>query len=224
MNTGIMKKLIAMALMVTGIFAFITPAQAGPIFNNGSGAISTVDHIATFDALTAYGSADLSTYTEGGLNVQTPASVTSYPLCSGCWYANGGYDSGVSQSASLARISTVSGSTMAAVEFNMFSGFSIGSNTIVWETYLAGGLTGTGSAIWLGYGSLVGWLDTAGIDELRVGLFDNSGILSSNTENFIGLDNLKVELNASVPEPTILTLFSLGLVGLGFIRRRQLKV
>ena len=112
--------------------------------------------------------------------------------------------------------------TLNLVHFS--PGFSIGSNTIVWETYLAGGLTGTGSATWLRYGSLVGWLDTAGIDGLRVGLFDNSGILSSNTENFIGLDNLKVELSASVPAPTILSLFVLGLVGLRFARRRQLKV
>lgn len=188
----------------------------------GTSVVTSADYTATFDTLTAYNVADLSTYSEGGVNVQTPTSKSNYQLCggAGCWYGNGGYNNFGTAAENFARISTVLGENMTALEFNMYSGGG-SPLPLLWETYSGGLLTGSGASTYSGAGQLVTVTDTAGFDELRIGAFCCGG--TNNVIGIgIGIDNLKIEVGAaaSVPGPATLALLLPGLLALRFRRVR----
>jgi hypothetical protein len=194
---------------------------AAPIVSFGSGsAVNNVDLLATFDTLTSYNVADLSTYTENNLDVQTQVSWANHPLCGagGCWYANGGVNE--PNGGYWAVISESTGANIQALEFDISSGGGVSTfNTFSWESYLNGILTGSNSFTYTG-NDTYGFTDIGGFDELRVAITGSDP--QYQNWNVIGMDNLKVELggNTSILEPGSLALFGLGLLGLGLYRRR----
>lgn len=182
-------------------------------FTPGAGSVTTVDRLASFDGLVDYDSADLGTYTEAGLYIQTPSSYPSFNMCGNpCWYANAGYDRGPTIEENLVRIGTTDGVAIHAAEFVIDGGLQFAEQRVIWEAYLDGRLVGKGSQQWAGAGSIVGWSDLGGFTELRVGLYDplNRPAIGAGLVNLIAIDNLKVQLTSSVPEPSGAALMLLG--------------
>jgi hypothetical protein len=190
-------------------------ANAAPVLTFGANSsVAVIDRSATFNSITGSGTTDLSRYTEDGLKVQTPTSHLNCCFAGG-WYPSGGYDSHISQSASLDRISTVDGITMQAIELT-FKDWGEHTNfpTFVWQTYKGTVMTGTGTFATPIGNKIIGWSDVQGIDQLRVGVF------GSGTNNPLWLDDVHVQLQ-KVPEPGSFALLALGIVGIGFIRRKK---
>lgn len=201
------------------------PIAATVTFGAGS-AVGTADRVATFDGLTQFVEVDLSTYVEGGLSIRTPApSLSGYPCggipapCTGVWYPSGGFGLFDSRSANLARISTVDGVRMMAIEFTFYSGNPAGFPFFVWETYRGGVLVSAGEFIAPNPETVIGWQFGYEIDELRVGAFTDPSN-GSWRDNALGLDNLRIHL---VPEPSSLALIALGFLGLAVARRRRIE-
>jgi len=203
-------KLIKALVPVLALAFSAMSAQAATIVQTGAGAVTTVDRLATFDTLTSYNAANLSTYSESMLDIQSQISAVNFPICSGCWYANGGIADG-----SLAVISGSDGARFSAVEFQISSGGGSSGRHFRWETYRGGSLVGSGGL--LVSGGIVGFMDALGFDELHVGVFFESG----NIRNLIGMDNVKAQLAPIVPVPASLPLLLTGLGIAGWAGRRR---
>ena len=220
MNPYIRPLLIRVAIITCGILTCgVAVTDATVIVTFGSGnSVFSIDRSATFDTLTAYGVADLSTYTEDSLRIQTPTSWLNFPLAPATWYPNAGYNGGSSRSENLDLIATTDGQTMRGVEFRALTGGSTWPD-FVWETYRGGNLTGNGLiAASTVIGKVIGWRDVGGIDELRIGHFQ-----TTSNHNVLGMDNVQVELqSAAIPEPsTLATWILFALCGIGWYRRRK---
>ena len=197
---------IALSLSTSAAFAV-------PMLTTGSGAVTTVDRMATFDNVIS-GVTELSTYTEDNLAIQTQITVQAFG--NGRWYANAGFTNGT-----LAIIKGTDNARMSAIEFDIGSGGGQSWPTFLWESYRAGILTGTGTTTNNNGLQIVGISDVWGIDELRVGLIDGPYTWS----NPIQMDNVKVELyTGAVPVPAsgLLVASSFALVGyLGRYRKAK---
>lgn len=185
-------------------------AHAGPMYVSGDGsAVTSVDRFASFDSLNI--GDDLSAYSEDGVNVFVDDVHGVFP---GSYFAAEGYDAG-SVGDSLYSISAADSATFYGVEFLLLDwGYeSTGWDTFVWETYLDGILTGTGTFTTPGDATIMGWFDGDGMDELRVGSFNGHN-------NGLWFDNLEMQ-TTTIPEPGLLALIGAGLAGLGCARRRR---
>ena len=88
---------------------------------------------------------------------------------------------------------------------------------VIFETYLNGGLTGSGTFT-RARGTVIGFSDPSGFDELRIGAIGTSFSYTAFGQlQAIALDNLDVQL---VPEPSTALLLSAALLGLSAHRRR----
>jgi PEP-CTERM motif-containing protein len=107
---------------------------------------------------------------------------------------------------------------------DIFGTYPWGSNTAVveWQTRSSGSLVSSGF-VTTGVGTVLGFYDPDGFDQLIVKApHPNS---SDPTLQELALDNLVVQLSpasvpVSIPEPPALALLVLGLIGLGFSRRK----
>ncbi len=200
------------------------------ILTTGAGqAIETVDRSARFDSLTSSlfpeeSNIDLSAYTEDSLSVTVP----DYS-----WWHNldfvflgegsGGFHYGFGGNDSYVTIRTADGMRMAGLEFLIGTGNPSDSATVIWETYRDDVQTGSGK-FQTTKGTIVGWSDVAGIDELRVGASGYAYTQFGDAQT-IALDNLSVQVQgAAVPEPsTFAALAGLSAMGLVFMRKRRRK-
>ncbi len=191
--------------------------NASLIFSTGTGsAVTTIDRQATFDSLTSFNTADLSEYTESQLNIQSLVSWQNHPLCgstNGCWYGNGGINSTSNNYWTV--ITGTDGANMQALEFAIYSGGGISMfDTFKWEAYKNGIMTSS-DAFAYNDQDIYGFNDVTGFDELRIAIVGSD--TAHENWNVIGIDNLNVQLlsqSVSVPLPTSLALFGLGLIGL----------
>lgn len=220
---------IATLLAASALSFTLGQAQAAVVVTLGGPALPTADRQATFDGLTDFNSADLSTYVEDGIAVQTPTSYPNFAWCgalNACWYANGGYSIFNTRESNLARIRLGNGADMTGVEFTAnpiwLLGLGFLESTLVWETYNDGALVAQGSLLFTELDSLLTWRDDAGFDELRVGSFDLQGrpLFGGDTSNLITIDNLRVAA-AHVPEPASVGLLAIGLAALAGSARRK---
>jgi len=203
-----MNRLILNLLLVL----VASPAAANTVVTFGPGsAVATIDRTATFDSLPDP-AVDLATYTEALLKIRTPASKESGwpfggPAGSGWWYPSGGFGLYDSWSQNLDLIGTSDGKRMIGIEFQFTVG-ALAETNFVWETYRNSKLIGSGIFLTPQPGTVVGWRDNSGIDELHVGAFvDMSN--GSWRDNGLAIANLNVDLRArAVPAPS--TAFLVG--------------
>ena len=215
MKTKLRLSIISVAL------ACAIPAAAAPVFSEAP-TVTIVDREATFDSLNTEG-IPLDTYSEGLLSVTVndtswvgfPAFAPGDPRTTGFHYGDGGNDEYVT-------IRGTDDATFFALDLLLGSGYGFGTNAVRWETYLNGNLTGSGVETSVPQGSIVGWSDAGGFDELRVaaGIFSPPGF---GQEQAIAIDDLRVQLAPfSVPLPGSAALIGLGLAGLALSRRLRI--
>ena len=114
-----------------------------------------------------------------------------------------------------------------AIEMVVGSGYSISSqHTLNWEAFLSGSSVGTGSENLGTFGlpAIYGWSDLGGFDKLVF----YSYCCNYTSNRAPAFDKVRVQLVAvpgpgtlAIAEPGTLAIVGLGLVGLGFARRKK---
>jgi hypothetical protein len=191
---------------VVGLVLSVSGFANATLITTGSGtAVTSSDLNAYFDTLTP--GDDLTSYTEGGLNIFAPGT---HCCKNGTYYESGGNNSWIS-------ISTTTNSPMYGIEFLDDQWWRIGSTGYMfWETSLNGNITDSGMDFAVLTGDVIGFFDSNGFDMLRVGI-NNSPNQGLGYSQAIAIDNLSVQTSLSsqaVPEPSTLAIFALGIMGL----------
>ncbi len=209
-----MKLFFALCLCALAFSA----AQAATVTIGSGSAVSFVDRTATFDTITTDG-LDLSAYTEDSLNISVADTslVNLNPFGDGTltefFYGDAGNNSYVS-------ISTTDGTKIKALELKIGDGWqTIATTNVLWETLVNGISTDLGG-LSPSDGSIIGWSDSNGFDELRIAA---SGEIVNNFGDFQGaaIDDVKVQL---VPIPAAAWLFGSTLAALGWVGRRRSRI
>lgn len=216
----------AMLLFVTSV-----PVLAAVVQTDGAGsAVLSVDRTATFDSLTSNG-IDLTGYSEDNIDIFAPGTTyQDFDAFDGGPTTAFHYESGGNNEYNT--IKATDGASIYALEFMIGHGQnSYPDANVVWETWRSGGLTGSGTFT-IARGSIVGWCDTEGFDELRVGAVGIEYV-AFGTHQSIALDDLGVQTQLPVvcgdvsyqPVPTLnqwslilLTLLVLVIAFVGFRR------
>lgn len=198
-----MKKLMVFAM---GLVAFFE-VQASPIFFDTPAVIS-VDRMATFDSLLTTGT-DLSNYSEDGLYVTGNGEF--FANRSAYHYVGGGNNEYVS-------IRGTDNVVLTAVDFELWNGWSQPLVDVRWETYLGGMLTGSGHEHDVANETVIGWIDSAGFDELRVAAAPGIFVSEPGFGNAqgIALDDVRAQV---IPEPATFAFVGIFGFGLWFVRR-----
>jgi hypothetical protein len=108
------------------------------------------------------------------------------------------------------------------MDFLLGDGQAPPTTNLRWETFLHGVMTGTGLQTGITKGTIVGWTDVGGFDELRVAAASSSSDPGFGNMQAIAIDDLRAQL--ITPEPSSIVLFALGLNGLavfGLWKRRR---
>lgn len=199
---------------------------AAPIYLTGAGnSVTSANYSATFDSIRA--GMSLLGYTEDNLivSVDDTAYLTFTPGL--------GFDDyfhyGSAGNFSYVSISTADHQEIFGLEFLLGTGFNNDlPGYMTWEIYDNSNRVASGNSGSIMAGTVVGWADSDGFDELRVGLSNNVDFILGEIQA-IAIDNLNVQTiqttsgPAPVPEPATLLLFGTGLVGLARARFRRRK-
>jgi len=211
--------------LLDGPFARATTTQT---VGAGS-AVSSADDSANFNTFT---DSDLSVYTEDGLSVSTVGlEYDSFNPFNGAGDRSGFYYPGGGTSGNWVTIETTDLSEMSGVEFLYGNGwpvdvsvptFGVDSAVLYWQT-LNGGVVDASGSVVLDVGTIVGFSNPAGFDELQVSSNDGEGSPIPPGYNAIALDNLEVQLAppATVADSDTGLTLGLGLIfaGWGFGRK-----
>jgi hypothetical protein len=209
-------------------------AQATTTQTVGAGsAVSSVDDSANFNSFT---DTNLADYTEGGLNVTTVGiEYDTFDPFNGAGDGSGFYYPAGGTNGNWVTIETTDSSEMSGVEFLYGNGwptdvsvptFGLDSAVLYWQT-LNGGVVDSFGSVVLDVGTVVGFSDPAGFDELQVSSNDGLGHPVPPGYNAIALDNLEVQLAPPAPvgdsDRGLTLCLGLVFVGLG-LRFRRLPV
>ncbi len=185
--------------------------------------VSTVDRMATFDALTATNTMELGNYSEGGLYITTgnqswgadpPLSAKLDPF-RGATAPDRGFFCVAWDNPEWTSIRTTNMGVMHAAEFLYGNGWTTGdiygqypwgnnAAILIWQTWLNGTLVSSGSVGDVGtlpVGTVVGFYDATGFDELTLKAIMLTA--ASTNSNALALDNVLVQLANQPPAPVI---------------------
>lgn len=199
----------------------LSNVNASPVFSN-SPVVSSATNTATFDSLIDYTGPNLSTYAEDGINVSL--NDISHYGTSFFTGATGGFHYGSSGNNSWVTISMVNGSLITGLDFIIGDGWSpTGTTNLIWETFIGAVSTGFGDVV-INKDSVVGWTDISGFTSIRVAA-NEANIDSFGEYQAIALDNLRIGAsgasNGEIPVPAPLALLGLGLLAIGYTRKRK---
>jgi len=169
-----------------------SPALGATTFTTGAGsAVSNVGRTATFDSLTVINS-DLSAYTEGLLSITVP-DVLFVGFDAFDQGVETGFHYGSSGNNSFVTIRGTDSATFFALELRLGDGFQGALTThLRWGTFKNNVQISTG-LIALPKGTIVGFSDPVGFDELRVAA-NNTGNLDFGEFQAIAIDDVKVQV------------------------------
>ena len=219
-NTARLATLLAAALGL----AIVPSVSATTTQSLGSGsAVSTVDRTATFDALTASNTMELGNYSEGGLYITTgnqswgadPPMAAKLDPFHGATAPDRGFFCVAYDNPEWTSIRTTNMAVMHAVEFVYGNGWTTGdiygqypwgnnAAILIWQTWRNGTLVSSGSVgdTWmLPVGTVVGFYDPAGFDELMMKAIMLTA--ADTNSNALALDNVNVMLTNLPPAPVI---------------------
>ncbi len=221
------KKLVLGASALTILLSQVATAGAVTMFSSGA-TVDVATRTATFDSLTSNG-IDLSAYTENmmmfsvndisyqGFNAFTPGDGRT----TGFHYGSGGNNSYVT-------ITATDNSVFGAFDFLLGDGQNPQPTNVTWEAYLNGVLTGSGLESGVARGTVMGWYDLFGFDELRVAAASSETSPGWGNHQSIAIDDFRAGsalASNPVPVPAALPLFGTGLAIMGIIGwRRKRKV
>lgn len=197
--------------------------HAAAVFSSNA-VVTTVNRSATFDSLTS-NDLDLSSYSEDSMFVTVgDVSFQGFTAFTPGDNRTTGFHYGRAGNNSFVTIKGTDGVVFKAIDFLLGDGYVSASVTNVrWETYLNGVLTGSGTESSVARGTVVGWTDANGMDELRVAADAFNSQPGFGGFQAIAIDDLRVQFGspAAVPEPGSLALWGLGTLGAMFARRKR---
>jgi len=218
MKTGRFPLLAA----ITSLASAVAPAATIQTLGSGS-AVSVVDRVATFDALTAANTMELGNYTEGGLYITTgnqswgadPPLAAKLDPFHGATAPDRGFFCVAWENLEWTSIRASNMALMHAVELvygngwttgDIFGQYPWGNNAaiLIWQTWRGGALISSGSVgdTWmLPVGTVVGFYDPAGFDELTMKAIMLTA--ADTNSNALALDNVMVQLTNRPPAPII---------------------
>ncbi len=214
----------ALAVTVAIGFAASSPVCAATIQTLGPGsAVSISERVAAFDSLTATNTMELGNYSEGGLCITTgnqswgadpplAAKLDPFHVATG---PDRGFFCVAWDNPDWTSIRTTNMAVMHAVEFtygnawttgDVYGQYPWGNNAalLLWQTWLSGSVvcSGTvGDTGMLPVGTVVGFYDSAGFDELTMKAIMLTA--ADTNSNALALDNVVVQLTKLPPAPVI---------------------
>ena len=218
-----MKTKSCLALVVACALSALS-AQSVTVQTVGTGtAVSLVERAATFDALSDTNSMELGNYSEGGLYITTgnqswgadPPLAAKLDPFHGATAPDRSFYCGAWENSEWTSIRTTNRAVMHAVEFVYGNGWTTGdvygqypwgnnAAILIWQTWRNGAVVSSGSVgdAWiLPVGSVVGFYDSAGFDELTMKAIMLNA--ASTNSNALALDNVTIQLTQRPPAPVI---------------------
>lgn len=219
--------------------AFGTVCNATTIQTTGAGsAVTSVDRSATFDSMTSSATVNLDIYSENKLSITTASTSWGHDPTLATLDPFHGLDGPppplafyamANGSEEWVTIKTTDSKLIFGTEFMYGNTWTTGDiygvpwgnqNALLqWETFKGGTMVSSGDVSFLAMGTIVGFSDSVGFDELLV-----RSIVNGDTSlQAIALDNLNVQLSApnAVPLPAALPLFATGVGALGLLGWRR---
>jgi hypothetical protein len=199
-------------------------ASAATIQTLGSrSAVSVAERIATFDSLNSTNTQELGNYSEGGLYITTgnqswgadPPLAAKLDPFHGATAPDRGFFCVAWDNPEWTSIRTTNLAVMHAVEFVYGNGWTTGdiygqypwgnnAAILIWQTWRNGTLISSNSVggTWmLPVGTVVGFFDPAGFDELTMKAIMLTA--ASTNSNALALDNVMVQLTYQPPAPLL---------------------
>ena len=200
--------------------ASVAPAYAVSVTFGSGSAVSSVDRSATFDAIAS--GFNLDGYTEDGLLISVPDFAFSGfdPFNEGN-IRNSGFHYGSGGNTSFVTIAALDNSRIFGIEFLLGHGQGSTNANVAWEALRGGSVVGSGNFA-TPRGSVVGFFDVVGFDELRVGA-NGSSYTALGQFQSIALDDLVADLTRSSSEVPLPGAVIPMLSGLGILAARRLR-
>ncbi len=217
-----MNSLCLTALAAASAFTAVSPAATIQTLGTGS-AVSVLERIATFDALTATNAMELGSYSEGRLYITTgnqswgadPPLAAKLDPFHGATAPDRGFFCVAWDNAEWTSIRTTDMTAIHAVEFVYGNAWTTGDTygqypwgnsaaILLWQTWRNGTLVSSGTVGDTGMlpvGTVVGFYDPVGFDELTMKAIMLSA--ADTNSNALALDNVMVQLTYRPPAPVI---------------------